>query len=83
MRAVLILISILTWQSIVTMCFSQAVDPVHQKYWLMRARFRDQFIVRGVDPLPVCEQKTSVYGPCQQTKLLAPIELQTLKSALK
>ena len=60
-RKILFLFALL-WQSIALVCDAQPVDPVHQKYWLMRARFRDQFIVRGVDPLPVCDQKTSVYG---------------------
>ncbi len=61
MKTKSLLLIALLWQSI-GLVSAQAVDPVHQKYWLMRARFRDQFIVRGVDPLPVCEQTTSVYG---------------------
>ena len=62
MKAYIQLFFILLCQFLTIICHAQAIDPVHQKYWLLRARFRDQFIVRGVDPLPICEQKTSVYG---------------------
>jgi hypothetical protein len=62
MKVSYFLFTIVIWQVLSATCSAQTVDPVHQKYWLLRARFRDQFIVRGVDPLPVCEQKTFVYG---------------------